>query len=134
MGTGELLVPNVPDKVQEPDFRASVSMGAYTCVYFNGSGKFGLSQPGALSTMPSIGIAKANVPSGQIGTIHNLGDIAISNLVFSGFEGNKIFVGTSSQIVMSSPINSGECVQTIGQITSPTSVYIMPEPFFVQIG
>lgn len=130
MGKGELLVPNVPDIVQEPDFRAATSCGAYIAVYPSASGYFNLSQAGNLSSVPSVGISKDNCPSGQIATFHELGAIANPSWNFSGYVGSKVFLGTSSEVTLTPPAASGQAVQRMGQVIDFQTVLINPEVWF----
>lgn len=134
MGTGELLIPPIPAKIWQTDNRAAVSAGAYACVYYSLSGGwFSLSQAGNWSSVPAVGITKGAATSGVTTTFHSLGPIqnAVSgNWNFSGRVGEVVFLGTSSQVVVSSPSVSGNVIQRIGVVKSVDTIDFRPETWY----
>jgi len=126
---------------RDPSYRAgaplvsgALAVEAYEAVVFTGSGIFGQAQAGNPNRMPAIGVTPAGVASGAVGAFHMLGRITNTGWVFSGYEGSRVFVGTSSQITRTAPSASGVIVQRMGQIVGDKTVIIAVDPYTVQIG
>lgn len=122
---------------QEPSFRAGELISACQGVQFSASGYFGLAKVDDADTMPAVGIAIANLTSGSLGTFQHLGRITNANWDFSGYVGNLVFLGSGAggtcEVSRTAPSLSGECVQRIGKIVSPTTVFLRPELVYVQL-
>jgi len=118
---------------QEPSYRAGALISAYLGVQFSTSGYFNHAQAADVDTMPAVGLAIANIASGQIGTFHYQGRITNPSWDFSGYVGSILFLGTSSQVTLTAPSTSGECVQRVGKVIDPTKVFLRPELAFVQV-
>jgi hypothetical protein len=125
---------DISETTQEPTYRAVQNVGAYEAVMFTASGYFNLAQPGTAGRMPAFGIAAAAVNSGQLGTVLTFGRVTNTGWNFSGYIGNQVFVQMSSEIAVSSPAASGNYVQRMGQVVAPATVFLIPDPTFIQIG
>lgn len=121
---------------QEPSYRAAEIISAFQGVQFATSNYFGLAQIASANTMPAVGIAIANIASGSIGTFHHLGRITNPAWDFSGYVGNLVFLGSGqcgSEVTLTAPSTSGECVQRLGKVITPETVFLRPTLQFVQI-
>ncbi|GAH56109.1 unnamed protein product, partial [marine sediment metagenome] len=126
---------DISEVSQEPSYRAGALISAYQGVQFSTSGYFGLAKANDIDTMPAVGIAIANILSGAIGTFQHLGRIT-GAWDFSGYVGNLVFLGSGqnvSEVTRIAPATSGECVQRIGKVVGPTTVFLRPELQYVQI-
>lgn len=118
---------------QEPSYRAEALILAFLGVQFSISGYFNYAQAADVDTMPAVGLAIADIVSGAIGTFQHQGRMANPNWDFSGHVGELLFLGTSSQVTLTAPITSGESVQRVGKVISPTTVFVRPELQYIQI-
>lgn len=124
---------DISEVVQEPSYRAGSLISAYLGVQFSTSGYFNHAQAFDVDTMPTVGLAIASIASGQIGTFQYQGRITNPSWDFSGHIGELLFLGTSSQVTLTAPATSGECVQRVGKVIDPTKVFLRPELAFVQV-
>jgi len=124
---------DIAEMMQEPSYRAQQLLSACLGVQFNISGYFNYAQAGDISSMPAVGLTIGNILSGQIGTFRHLGRIANGGWNFSGYVGRLLFTGTSSEVTLTAPSSSGECVQRIGKVIDYGTVFVRPEMLFVQL-
>lgn len=126
---------DIAEMVQEPSYRAQVLISAATNlgVQFSVSGYFSYAQARAVTTMPAIGITTANILSGQVGTFRYQGRMTNANWDFSGYVGKLLFLGLSSQVTLTAPTASGDCVQRVGKVVDADTVFVRPELFYAQI-
>ena len=125
---------DISEMVQEPSFRTAEAIQAYQVVYFSLSGAFAPARALQSGTVPGVGLALASGTSGSLTTLQTKGRVVNANWNFSGFVGRLVFVGTSSEVVASSPPQSGAIIQRIGQVVSPVSVIFEPGLETVQLG
>ncbi len=121
--------------VQETTFKASQPVSAFMCVQFTTSGYFAQDNAMNYSSMPTIGIATANIASGAVGTFQYRGRLTATSGVwnFSGYNGLRVFTGVSSEVTVSGPSVSGSCVQAIGKTISLDTIMVTPDLLFIQI-
>jgi len=118
---------------QEPSYRAEALISSFLGVQFSISGYFNYAQAADIDTMPAVGVAIANILSGQIGTFQHQGRMINPNWDFSGHVGELLFLGTSSQVTLTAPTASGECAQRVAKVIDPTTVFVRPELAFIQV-
>jgi hypothetical protein len=136
IGTNQLasgISITIAETIQESNYRAQGIVSAYMGVQFSASGYFNLSQAGAISSLPVIGLATANINSGQIGTVQTKGPVTNTGWNFSGYFGCLVFVDTSSAVTVTAPSASGNCIQRLGKVITGTTVYLTPDLQFVQL-
>lgn len=124
---------DIAEIAQEPGYRAQDLISAFLGVQFNISGYFNFAQAGDISSMPAVGITTANILSGQIGTFRYGGRLGNAAWDFSGYVGRMLFIGTSSEVTLTAPSLSGQCVQRIGKVIDEDTAFLRPELTFVQI-
>lgn len=124
---------DIAEVSQEPSYRAEQLISAYLGVQFSVSGYFNYAQAADIDTMPAVGVAIANIASGAIGTFQYQGRMTNAAWDFSGHVGELLFLGTSSQVALTAPSTSGECVQRVAKVIGPTIVFLRPELQYVQI-
>jgi len=118
----------------EPSYRAEDLISAHLGVQFSTSGYFDFSQAADINSMPAAGITLANILSGQVGSFQHRGRVKNSAWSFSGYVGKAVYAGLSSEVTLTAPSASGQCVQRIGHVIDDDSVFLTPDPFFVQLG
>ncbi len=121
---------------QEPTYRAGEVISAYQGVQFTQSGFYGLAKINDVDTMPAIGIAIANLASGALGIFQHTGRITNPNWDFSGYGGKLVFLGSGqniSEVSVTPPATSGECVQRLGKVVEPRTVFLKSELQYVQV-
>jgi len=124
---------DISEMVQEPSYRAEDLISAYLGVQFSISGYFDFAQARVATTMPAIGITTANILSGQVGTFRYQGRMTNPNWDFSGYVGKLLFLGLSSEVTLTAPTASGDCVQRIGKVVDADTIFVRPELFYAQI-
>jgi hypothetical protein len=126
---------DIAETTQEPTYRAADIISAFLAVQFITSGYFGYTQAGNISSMPAIGLSLGNYASGAIGTFQYAGRVTNTAWNFSGYIGQMVFVGTSSEVTLmvSGLMVSGRCVQRLGKVAAAQSIHLSPDLVFAQI-
>lgn len=119
----------------EPTYRAQVPISGLLAIQFSVSGYFSFARAGDISSMPAIGIVNNFILSGQIGTFLYGGRMTNAGWNFSGYIGRLLYTGTSSEvtIMVSGLMVSGQCVQRLAKVAGPNTIFVKPDPIFVQI-
>lgn len=127
---------DISEVSQEPSYRAGEIISAYQGIQFSTPGYFGLAKISDIDTMPAIGVAIANIASGAIGTFQYQGRMTNPNWDFSGYVGNLLFLGSGqceSEVTLTAPATSGQCVQRVGKVVDADTIFARPELAFVQL-
>lgn len=128
---------DIAEMAMEPTFKAGNIISAYMAIQFtpaiSGGGHFDLAQAGNVSSVPAVGVAVANIASGSVGVFQHKGRITNADWDFSGYAGQMVFVGTSSEVTLTAPSLSGECIQRLGKVAGPTTIFLNPDMSFVQL-
>jgi len=124
---------DISEVAQEPSYRAATPVSGFVGVQFSASGYFDWAKPNDITTMPAVGITVAAINSGLIGTFQYGGRITNAGWNFSGYEGNLVFLMSGSVIGRTAPALSGDCVQRMGKIISPDTIFVRPDLVFAQI-
>ncbi len=126
---------NISQIGQEQTFPAADLISAYLCIQYSTSNYFNYARANAVATMPALGLATANIASGQVGTFQYRGRIQNTGWNFSGYVGNLVYVGTSSEVTLitSGMTVSGTCIQRFGKVATPNTVFVSPDLTFVQL-
>jgi hypothetical protein len=119
----------------EPSYRAGVPISGFLAIQFSVSGYYSFAQATDPDTMPAIGLTTAFVNSGDIGAFLYAGRITNTGWDFSGYVGNLLFVGTSSEVTLmvSGLMISGRCVQRFGKVAGVSTIHVKPDLTFAQI-
>jgi len=119
---------------QEPGYRAGELISSYFCVYVAPiSGNYVKIATCLSGGMPAIGIAAANIASGDLGVINYGGRAAADPSVVSGQYGRQVFVGSGGLLGMAPPSTSGYCQQIMGAVKDDGKVFLFPEPGYIEI-
>lgn len=131
---------DIAELEQEPTFKAGAVISAYQAIQFtpaiSGGRHFDFAQAGNISSMPALGITVAAIAaSGSVGIFQHKGRITCPGWDFSGYAGSVVYVGTSSEITLmvSGLMVSGKCVQRMGKVVDPDTVFLSPDMSFAQI-
>ena len=138
-GVGQALVSGftatIAQIVEEPSYTANQLLSGYLCVQFITSGVLDYCPAMNVSgMMPAIGVMTGNVLSGQTVTFQRQGRMTNAGWNFSGYIGQLVYVGTSSEVrlMVSGLMISGFCAQRLGKTVSPTTVWLSPDLTYVQ--
>jgi hypothetical protein len=135
--TGQALASgttiDIAEIIQETTYLADAPISSYLGVQFSTSGYFNYTQAGAVGTMPAIGISVANILSGAIGIIQTKGRVTNTVWDFSGYIGKLVFTGVSSEVTVTAPSASGQCIQRLGKVIGGQTVYLSPDLTFMQL-
>jgi len=128
---------DIAELEQEPTFRAGNIISAYQAIQFTpiiSDGRhFDFAQAADVSSMPAIGVTVAAIASGALGVFQHKGRLTCAAWDFSGQTGQLLFVGTSSQVTLTAPSASGQCIQRIGKVADPATAFLNPDMTYMQL-
>lgn len=129
IGLDHLAVPRLRQQ-----YEAGEVVSGFVGVKFTASGVFGFARASDPDRMPAFGVAGGSLAAGSVGPIAYVGEITNAGWNFSGSVGARLYLGMSGELTTTSPSASGAVVQRIGQVRSPDTILIAPDPFTAQIG
>jgi len=126
---------DIAEMAQEPTFRAQTLISGSTPmgIQFSVSGYFSYAQARDISSMPAIGVTTANILSGQVGTFRYGGRLTNTGWDFSGYVGRLLYMGLSSEVTLTAPSVSGDCIQRVGKVVDSDTMFLNPSLQFLQI-
>lgn len=125
---------DIAEYLKEPTYTSKAAISGASCVYL-ASGKLIDTALPHSGYLPAIGIIGDAVAADTLTPVFYGGRFSHGLLsgTCSGYWGKRVFLAASGQISRTPPSASGQAVQAIGEIADNDSLFVFPEPRFIEI-
>lgn len=116
----------------ENTFLTAEAISGGRAVNISQSGKVQASMASVSGRMPSFGVVIDNVLSGLAATVYTRGRVTSTQFNFSGYIGQRVWAGTSGELVVSGvPSQSGNIQECLGFVTSQSGMMVAGDSYYV---
>jgi len=128
------LSVDIAEYLTEPTYTSKNPISGCSCVYLVSGKLIDTALPHS-GYLPAVGIIGDAVAADVLTLIHYGGRFSHSLLsgICSGYWGRRVYLSTSGQISKTPPAASGQCIQVIGEIASDDSIFVYPEPTYIEL-
>jgi len=125
---------DIAEYLKEPSYTSKAAISGCSCVYLASGQLIDTALP-ISGYLPAIGIIGDAVAAATLTPIFFAGRFTHGLLsgICSGYWGQRVFLAASGQISRTPPSASGQCVQAIGEIADNNSIFVYPEPTFIEL-
>jgi len=125
---------DIAEYLKEPTYTSKNPISGCSCIYLV-SGKLIDTALPYSGYLPAIGLIGDAVAADVLTPIFHGGRFSHGLLsgICSGYWGRRVYLSTSGQISKTPPSASGQCIQVIGEIAADDSIFVYPEPTYIEL-